>query len=219
MRSQFFKIAIIDEHPMFVEALSQRIAQFDEMQVVFTAEDSETGFRRALEHQPDLVLIAMDIPGRGVFTLADELARRLPAARVVFFADVVTDVFLDEALRFDAAGFLLTSDPVDRFIENIRSACRGGTVFSDSVADRLEYDSETRRYSAKITSYLATLTSRQTAVLRHLVRGDSVKEVSRTMSLSERAIESHKYRIMRKLGIHDRVELARYAIREGLAIP
>ncbi len=219
MLTQSFKIAIIDEHPMFVEALTQRIGQSDEMDVAFTAEDSETGLRLALEHQPDLVLIAMDIPGRGVFTLADELARRLPAARVVFLADVVTDVFLDEALRLDAAGFLLTSDPVERLIDSIRAACQGGTAFSDAVTDRLEYDPETKKYAAKVTSYLSTLTSRQTAVLRHLVRGESVKEVSRTMALSERAIESHKYRIMRKLGIHDRVELARYAIREGLAIP
>lgn len=68
----------------------------------------------------------------------------------------------------------------------------------------------------KTQSYLSTLTLRQLQVLRHLVRGESVKEVAATMSLSERAIESHKYRIMQKLGIHDRVELTRFAIREGL---
>ena len=56
-------------------------------------------------------------------------------------------------------------------------------------------------------------------MLRHLARGESAKEVAKSMVLSERAIESHKYRIMQKLGIHDLVELARYAIREGLTVP
>jgi len=219
MLSQSFKIAIVDEHPLFAEAFSQRIDQTDGMTVVYTAQDSEQGFRSALTYQPDLVLMSVDIPGRGAFTLSDELSRRLPAARQIFLSDYVSDVFLDEALRRGAAGYLLTSDSTDRLIASIQSACQGGTAFSDAVMERLEYDPATKTYSVKVTSYLATLTSRQTEVLRHLVRGESVKEVSRTMALSERAIESHKYRIMRKLGIHDRVELARYAIREGLAIP
>jgi DNA-binding NarL/FixJ family response regulator len=66
---------------------------------------------------------------------------------------------------------------------------------------------------------LTSLTSRQIEVLRHLARGKSVKEVARSMHLSEKSIDSHKYRIMHKLGIHDRVELARYSIREGLTLP
>lgn len=65
-------------------------------------------------------------------------------------------------------------------------------------------------------SGLSSLTNRQLEVLRHLAVGQSVKEVARQMHLSEKSIDSHKYRIMNKLGIHDRVELARFAIREGL---
>lgn len=94
--------------------------------------------------------------------------------------------------------------------------CRGEKYYSNEVLDRLEYDPEQGEYQVKTHSYLSTLTLRQLQVLRHLVRGESVKEVAKTMTLSERAIESHKYRIMQKLGIHDRVELARFAIREGL---
>ena len=83
----------------------------------------------------------------------------------------------------------------------------------------MDYNSTAKRYLVRSNSYLLTLTNRQLEVLRHLARGESVKEVAKSMVLSERAIESHKYRIMQKLGIHDRVELARYAIREGLTVP
>ncbi len=219
MLSQRYKIGVVDDRPLFVEAITQRIKQTVEMDVVFTADNSERGLRLAFDHQPRVMLMNMDISGRGAFTLADELVHRLPTCRTVYLTDDPTDVFLDEALRLDAAGILLTSDPTDRLIESLQTVCQGGMAFSDAVMERLEYQKDTKRYAVKVASYLASLTGRQTAVLRHLVRGDSVKEVSRTMSLSERAIESHKYRIMRRLGIHDRVELARYAIREGLALP
>ena len=63
------------------------------------------------------------------------------------------------------------------------------------------------------------LTARQVEVLRHLAQGQSVKEVAKLMHLSQKSVDSHKYRIMHKLAIHDRVELARYAIREGLTQP
>ncbi len=219
MVAQMYKVAIVDDRPLFVEAITQRLGQSGEMEVVFSADNSERGLRLAFDHQPHVVLLNMDISGWGAFTLADELMRRLPACRTVYLADDPTDVFLDEALRLHAVGVLLTSDPAERLFAGIKAVCQGGTAFSDAVMERLEYQSDTKRYTVKVANYLASLTGRQTAVLRHLVRGDSVKEVSRTMSLSERAIESHKYRIMRRLGIHDRVELARYAIREGLALP
>ncbi|MCA9073931.1 MAG: response regulator transcription factor [Planctomycetaceae bacterium] len=219
MNAPSSRIAIVDGHPLFVEGLTQKIVATGEMEVVFTAADSDRGLRLALEHQPEIVLINMEISGRGAFTLADELARRLPIARIVFLSDDPTDVFLDEALRLNAAGVLLTNDPTDRLMACLRTICHGGVAFSADVMERLEYQPDTKKYVVKVADYLASLTGRQTTVLRHLVRGDSVKEVSKTMSLSERAIESHKYRIMRRLGIHDRVELARYAIREGLALP
>ena len=66
---------------------------------------------------------------------------------------------------------------------------------------------------------LECLTNRQQEILRYLALGDSVKEVAKRMRLSNKSIDSHKYRIMQKLEIRDRVELARYAIREGLTLP
>jgi DNA-binding NarL/FixJ family response regulator len=68
-------------------------------------------------------------------------------------------------------------------------------------------------------SALSQLTNRQLEVLRHLARGESVKEVAKSLQLSQKSVDSHKYRIMHKLGIHDRVKLTRYAIREGLMLP
>ncbi len=144
---------------------------------------------------------------------------RLPALNLVFFTDYVTDVFLDQTLRVNARGYLLKGERSPQIVHALRTASRGESCFSPEVLERLEYNPAAQRYLVRSNSYLLTLTNRQLEVLRHLARGESVKEVAKAMVLSERAIESHKYRIMQKLGIHDRVELARYAIREGLTVP
>ena len=101
----------------------------------------------------------------------------------------------------------------------ILRAVAGESSFSPEVLERLNFNQETKRYSLKVESSLSTLTGRQVEVLRHLARGESVKEIARLMHLSHKSVDSHKYRIMNKLGIHDRVELARFAIREGLLTP
>lgn len=213
------RIVLIDNHPLLVEAVTQRLGALSDLVVAGTAADSDSGVRLVRRQRPDVAIINLDIPGCGAFAVAEELADRRPSTRCLFWGDYYSDVILDEALRLNAKGFLLTREPSQRVIDAIRAVCRGETAFSDEIAARLDFDRDAGRFVARYHNNLAMLTTRQLTVLRHLSRGESVKSIARTMCLSDRAVESHKYRIMRRLGIHDRVELARYAIREGLAVP
>ena len=101
-------------------------------------------------------------------------------------------------------------------ISAIHAVAEGRPVFSERIRSRLDFDGEQNSYSLKINQAAADLTARQLEVLRHLARGASVKEVAKLMHLSQKSVDSHKYRIMNKLGIHDRVDLTRYAIREQI---
>ena len=210
---------IVDDCPLLCEALTALLQREQDFEVVGTSTDSDDGFRRIIDLKPDLVLCDVELPGRGAFTMAEEVLSRLPALSLVFFTNYVTDVFLDQTLRVNGRGYLLKRERSQRIVEALRTAARGERCFSPEVLERLDYNPVGQRYLVRSNSYLLTLTNRQLEVLRHLARGESVKEVAKSMVLSERAIESHKYRIMQKLGIHDRVELARYAIREGLTVP
>lgn len=210
---------IVDDCPLLCEALTALLQRELDFEVIGTSTDSDDGFRRIIDLKPDLVLCDVELPGRGAFTMAEEVLSRLPALNLVFFTDYVTDVFLDQTLRVNARGYLLKCERSARIVEALRAASRGERCFSPEVLERMDYNPTVQKYLVRSHSYLLTLTNRQLEVLRHLARGESVKEVAKSMVLSERAIESHKYRIMQKLGIHDRVELARYAIREGLTVP
>lgn len=214
--SRVHQVIVVDPHPIVVEALTEKLHATGQFKVVASLSDSDRAFFEILERQPDLVIMEIELPGRGSTAVAEHIQSRLPATRVAFLTNYVTDVFLDLALKIGVAGYALKTDPTHKLITGFQSIVNGEKYFSDRVIERLEYDSEAGQFQVKSQSYLSTLTLRQLQVLRHLVRGESVKEVAKTMTLSERAIESHKYRIMQKLGIHDRVELARFAIREGL---
>ena len=209
-------VVIVDELPLVTEALKQHLCAVGGFDVVATANDSDKGFFEIVERLPDLVIMDVELPGRGAISVVEQISARLPATRVVFYTQYVTDVFLDMALRMNVSGIVHKAEPLSLLATALRSVGQGTSFYSPRIIERFEPVPEGLGYVVKTQSYLSSLTLRQLQVLRHLVRGASVKEVAKAMILSERAIESHKYRIMQKLGIHDRVELARYAIREGL---
>lgn len=213
------RLALVDDHKLFLDALTGLINACDDMQVVCTAGDGDEGLEKIIALKPDIAILDVDLPGRGAFDVAAEIRSRLRATRIIFLTGFVSDVLVDQALRLRASGYLLKSEPIEAFIECVRNVASGRTIFSRVVEERLTYDSARKRFVLHSAHPLSDLTSRQLEVLRHLAKGESVKQVAVQMHLSEKSIDSHKYRIMHKLAIHDRVELARYAIREGLLLP
>jgi len=205
---------LIEPHPIVLEGLVNLIQSTGDFQVIATATDSDKGFFQVVDRTPDVVVMDLELAGRGALAIAEQIASRLPATRLVFFTDYITDVYLDIALRLRVAGYISKTESTSSLLDALQKIASGKTYYSPEVSTRLDQDGD--QVTVRGTTYLGSLTLRQLQVLRHLVRGESVKEVAKAMVLSERAIESHKYRIMQKLGIHDRVELARYAIREGL---
>jgi DNA-binding NarL/FixJ family response regulator len=219
MRAQPYRVVLIENHPLLMDGLLDAIAEAGDLAVVGTARDADEGFQVALREKPDLVLVNMGVSGRGAFVLAGDLAEQLPLARVVFLSEFYSDILLDEAMRLNVKGFLLTNEPANLVIVGLRRVCQGDTAFSAEIENRLVYDQELGRHAALYQNRLSKLTARQLMVLRHLSWGTNVDDVARDLSISRHTVHSHKSAIMRKLDIHDPMELMRYAIREGLAVP
>jgi len=219
MTANPIRVVLIDDHAMVLESLSARLAINPQIQIVGMAATCDEGFRVAIEQKPDVVLLDVNLPGRGAFDLAEDLVSRRPDTRLIFVTGYLADIYLEQALKLNASGYLLKGEPIHTLAKAIISAMADEKTFSADVAERLSYDAATRKYAVKSQSSLSALTGRQLEVLKHLAKGESVKEIAKQMHLSQKSVDSHKYRIMNKLGIHDRVELARFAIREGLSNP
>lgn len=165
--------------------------------------------------RPRVVLISERLVTTGLREIFSELAVRLGETRIVVFADGLTDRQLDLIVNNRVAGLVSRQDGMRTISEQLIQAAAGQIVLSDQLADRVRLGSD-GRFQCTASAQLRKLTDRQWDVLLRIAEGGRVSEVAEALSISEKAVESHKYRIMRAIGASDRVDLCRWAIREGL---
>jgi DNA-binding NarL/FixJ family response regulator len=218
MVGTLIRVAIVDDHRVVVESLAALLENSSDFSVVGTATTADEGAKVVLQTRPDVALFDVDFPGRDSFDVVPQLIKQSPSTRIAFLTAHLSDVFVSQAIRMNAHGYLLKGEPSAEVCAAIKRLYAGEYVFSAAVRDRLTWDSKTSRYDVRADNMLCGLSVQQLSILRHLARGESVKEIARILGRSEKSIDSHKYRIMHRLGIHDRVELCRYAIREGLTV-
>jgi DNA-binding NarL/FixJ family response regulator len=169
--------------------------------------------------EPDLVVLEVEVGGDTTFELIAGIRSEQPRTKVVILTSVTSEIMIAEALRVGVRGFISKRESLAAVIQSLHEVAAGGECYSAEIKQKLRFDPIHQTYTTAATGRLQSLTPRQLEVLRHLARGDSVKEVARKMFLSSKSVDSHKYRIMQRLGVRDRVHLARFAIREGLVTP
>ena len=212
------KVLLVDDHQMIVESFSALLQLDERFEVVGSAFSAEEGAELVEKLRPDVAVFDVDFPGRDSFDVVPHLAKNSPTTNVLFLTGHLSDIFVSQAIRIGARGYLLKEEPATVVRDSIFRVARGEFAFSDPVRERLVWNEDSQSYEVRTDSMLCGLSIQQLAILRHLARGESVKQIAALLDRSEKSIDSHKYRIMHRLGIHDRVELARYAIREGLTL-
>ncbi len=211
------RILLVDDHALVRSALAERLAREPGFVVVGTAATAEESLRKARESRPHVVLTDIDMPGLDCFEAARRLISMYPDVRVVFLSAFLHDRYVDEALAVKAHGYLTKSEPPESVVVAVREVASGGAYFSAEVRSRIVLETSGARLRVGVTSRVATLSRRELEVLRYIARGLGKKEIASIMHLSVKTIEHHTTRLMNRLDIHDRVELTRFALREGLA--
>ena len=206
-------VLIVDDHAVLRESLAFRLDDESDFSVIGQAPNADEALEAAGQAAPDVVLMDIDMPGMSCFDAVDRLRRARPMLKIIFLSAHWKDSFIEQAMNVAADGMLSKSEPPDHVVNAIRSVCRGENIVSSEISDRLSQ----RRRSEEPTTLLRTLTPRELQVLRYVAQGLSRKAIGQTMHISDNTVAVHTGKIMKKLGIHDRVELARFAIREGLA--
>ncbi|MEZ6046499.1 MAG: response regulator transcription factor [Planctomycetaceae bacterium] len=213
------RVLIADAQKSIADAFSYVFQHVYNMNVVSTPTSTEEAWELIKEHQPHLALVCVDLPGGCPFNMIADHSRKTPAVNTAFLSNRASDVLLERAVRVGASGFLLKSEPILELVQHCRRIACGTPSFSSEVKERLATHDGSRSYRVDSKSSITSLTKRQMDVLRRLAAGDSVKKIAGDLHISTKSVDSHKYRLMQRLGIHDRVELCRLAIREGLIQP
>jgi DNA-binding NarL/FixJ family response regulator len=212
-------ILVVDDHAIVRSCLARTLDGEPDMTVVGTAGNADEALAEAIRLRPAIILMDIDMPGLLCFSAVETLRARCPETRVIFLSAFAHDRFIEQALAVEASGYITKDEQTDTVLSAIRNAVAGIPYFSPAVRSRIVVDSFGAHLAQRRQTRVDTLTPRELEVLRYLARGMSKKQVANTMHLSVKTVEYHSASLMNKLDIHDRVELARFAIREGLAEP
>jgi len=208
------RVLIVDDHRLFRDGLAALIARWDDFELVGSASDGAEGAELARRVAPDLVLMDVRMPGMDGVEATARIHEDRPSTRIVMLttSSLGEDVF--NALRNGAHGYVIKDEPAERLRAYLQAVMRGEVALSSAIAGRVL--AQLSVVNSKSPAPVTVLTSREREVLRQLVDGLTNEEIAQTLNVSEATVKKHLGRVMTKLHVDNRVQLAVYSVREGL---
>ncbi|MBI2455687.1 MAG: response regulator transcription factor [candidate division NC10 bacterium] len=208
------RVLVADDHAVFRAGLRLLLEAGGDMEVVGEAGDGLEAVEKALTLQADLVLMDLAMPTLNGVEAIRRIKERQPRMPILALTMHEDDRYFFRALQAGASGYVVKGSRAEELLTAIRVVCRGEVYLYPSVARRLL---EEYRDGGRVTGGRAeTLTPREREILQLFAEGRTGKEVADRLCLSPHTVERHRANIMGKLGLHNRAELVRYAIRHGL---
>ena len=212
------RILIADDHPIVLRGLRMVLDAQPDLEVVAEATDGDQAVERAVSGEIHLAILDISMPRKTGLQAAREITRRKPEVRVLMLSMHDSEQYLFEAIRAGASGYVLKS-AVDRdLVEACRAAMRGEPFLYPGGVRALmrEYLERARAGEALHTEML---TPREEEIVKLVAEAHTNDEIGEMLFISKKTVERHRANILEKLGMRDRVELTRYAIRRGLVEP
>jgi len=210
------RILIADDFPIVRTGLRKLLDAKPDFEVVAEAEDGAEAVEKALKEDVHLVILDVSMPRMTGIQAAAELHKRKPEIKLIMLSMHDSEQFLFEALKAGASGYVLKSAADTDIVEACRAAMRGNSFLYPSAVTTLIRDYVERGGEDE---HFDVLTPRELEVLKLIAEAHSSKEIATLLFISIKTVERHPQNILDKLGMRDRVELTRYAIRRGLIQP
>jgi DNA-binding NarL/FixJ family response regulator len=207
------RLMIVDDHPIWRDAI-ERDLKLEGFDVVATVGDGETAVRIAPAVRPDVVLMDLQLPGLSGVQATGRLVAADPAIRVLMFSASGEDGDVLEAIKAGARGYIVKSAARADLVDAATRTALGEAVFSPGLAALVL--GEYRRITTAGEQVAPELTERETEILRLVAKGLTARQIADRFVLSTRTVQNHVQNTLRKLQLHNRVELTRWALDRGL---
>jgi DNA-binding NarL/FixJ family response regulator len=212
------RILVADDHPIVLRGLKTVLNAQPDCEVVAEATDGEQAVALALTEDVHLAILDISMPRKTGLQAAREITHRNPEVRVLMLSMHDNEQYLFEAIKVGAAGYVLKS-AVDRdLVEACRAAMRGEPFLYPGAVRALMREYVERARSGDVLR-AEVLTPREEEIVKLVAEAHTNEEIGELLSISKKTVERHRANILEKLGMRDRVELTRYAIRRGLVQP
>jgi DNA-binding NarL/FixJ family response regulator len=208
------RLLIADDHATVRQGLKLLIDSQPDMKVVGEAADGHGVLRQAEALNPDIVVMDISMPGLNGLIATRTLKRSQPHVSIVALTRHDDETYLDELLRAGASGYVLKQSAPMEFLQAIRAVAAGGIYLDPALTSRIA-DGLLAGRSEVANQPRATLTERESEVLRLIAVGHSNKEVAAQLKISVKTVEVHKANAMRKLALTGRVDIIRYGVLQG----
>ena len=212
------RILLADDHVVVRRGLRLVLDAEPDLRVVAETGDGAEAVERALKDDVDLAILDITMPRMSGLRAAHELSRRRPGLRVLILSMHDSEQYLYEALRAGAAGYVLKSVADRDLVEACRAAMRGEPFLYPGAVRALIRDYLERARAGEAVRE-DPLTPREVEIVQLIAESHTSRDIAELLTISEKTVERHRANILEKLGLRDRVELTRYAIRRGLVEP
>ena len=212
------RILLADDHHMVRRGLRLVLDLEPDLEVVAEAGNGAEAVETALAEDVDLAVLDVAMPRMTGLQAAAELHRRRPELRTLMLSMYESEQYFFEALKAGASGYVLKSAADRDLVEACRAAMRGEPFLYPAAVTALIRDYLDRAGAGEEVS-TDPLTPREVEIVKLVAEGNTTDEIADTLVISKKTVENHRSHILEKLGMRDRVELTRYAIRRGLVEP
>lgn len=215
------RVLLVDDHTLVRAGFRMLLQQIDDVQVVTEASDGREALRLPETLQPHLVLMDIGMAGMNGLEATRQIHYEFPQVRVMVLSMYATEDYVIQALRAGAGGYLLKDAAVAELELALKAVMRGETYLSAAVS-KVVIDDYLRRLEGKNKGAKEDpwptdlLTPRQWEILQLIAEGRTTKEIAALLQVTENTVETHRRRLMARLGVHDVAGLVRAALRLGV---
>lgn len=214
------KVILVDDHLIIREGIANMLLEADDICLCGSAAGFQQAVWLASQHNPDVVITDLSMPGKTGIDLIRKLSESNPSARVLVLSMYVSEDYIFNALKAGAWGYLPKQDTTkSELFKAIRTISGGRQYFSDSIAQAITqfYARSAKKVPVpEQASKTHTLTSREAEIIRMYAEGLSNQEIAAKLSISVRTVEAHKNNIMQKFRFRSTVDMVKFAIRNNL---
>jgi DNA-binding NarL/FixJ family response regulator len=210
------KVLIADDHAIVREGIRMILALHDDIEVVGEAVDGTEAIEQTDKLRPDVVLMDIAMPGLGGLEATLEIIRREPDSKILVLTQYDNTEYIYRFLKAGASGYVLKKAVGNELVSAIRVVAQGKSFIDPSVAGTVIKGFLEKPEESGEEALYDGLSDREKQVLKLIAEGYTNQQIADTLFLSIKTVMTHRTNLMEKLGIHNRTELVRYAIRKGL---
>ena len=214
--SKKIKLMLADDHAVVRSGLRMLLDAQPDMEIIAEAETGAEAVAKVQDLRPDIVLMDVEMPGMNGIEATQKIKESVPETAVLALTMYEDDQYFFEMLKAGASGYVPKRAAPDELVNAIRTVSKGGVFLYPTLAARLVNDYLNRDETAVADNDEQDLTPREKEVLIQIAEGLSNPEIPEELTISVKTVDRHRENIMRKLNLHSRVDLVKYAIRKGL---